>query len=73
MAKKSKPWAVIITTPEGHTRTEHRSQVKAYAQVNAEREAIHAGESNAGEINVEQWQPAYDSWMLYETAYPEDY
>lgn len=72
MARKSKPWAVILSTPDGHLRTEHTSQAKAYAQVNAERAAIAAGDSQTDEINVEQWEPAYSRWALYDTAYPDE-
>jgi hypothetical protein len=72
MTRKSKPWAVILSTPDGHVRTEHTSKAKAYAQVNAERAAITDGVSDTDEINVEQWEPSYGRWSLYETAYPAE-
>ena len=72
MTRKSKPWAVIVTRPDIQYRVEHTSQTKAYTQVNTERAAIANGSSNTTEIRVEQWQPAYNSWALYENAYPAE-
>jgi hypothetical protein len=72
MARKSKPWAVILSTPGGPIRTEHRSQPETYRKVNAERELIKSGASRVTRIRVEQWEADASRWTWYEDAYPED-
>ena len=73
MARKSKPWAVIIVAADGdQVRTEHRSQPETHRKVNAERGLIEAGESNATAIHVEQWEPDCNRWAQYERAYPAE-
>jgi siderophore synthetase component len=73
MARKSKPWAVVLTCDNGgKVRTEHRSQPEAYRKVNAEREQAKADTTRVIAIHVEQWEPDYGHWALYEHAYPED-
>lgn len=73
MPRKSKPWAVIITTPNSEVRTEHRSQRSAYDLANVEREGAIAGHGTATHIRIEQWEPAGNRWALYDTAYPAEY
>ncbi|MFE2912459.1 hypothetical protein ACFXI0_07880 [Kitasatospora indigofera] len=66
MPRKSKPWAVIVSTPDGPTRTEHTSQAKAYEYGFAERDAILAGTSPDNKIHIEQWDQLTNRWHLYE-------
>lgn len=70
MARKSKPWAVVLSTAGGPVRTEHRSQPEAYRKVQAERERIQSGMSRVARIRVEQWESDAGRWVNYETAYP---
>jgi hypothetical protein len=72
MARKSKPWAVILRTPGQPIRTEHTSQAKAYEKVNAERDLAQAGTSRATRIRVEQWQPDSNRWQLYDDIDPKE-
>jgi hypothetical protein len=73
MARKSKPWAVILTTENGaKVRTEHRSKPEAYRKVIEERVQAKAGATRVIAIHVQQWEPGYGQWALYERAYPED-
>lgn len=72
MPRKTKPWAVILTTASVPIRTEHRSKPEAYRKVAAERAAIDDGSSRVERIRVEFWQPDYGSWALYEIAYPAE-
>jgi hypothetical protein len=72
MARKSKPWAVILYTPVGPIRTEHRSQPEAYRKINAEREQAKAGASRVTRIRVEQWEPNANHWALYELIDPKE-
>lgn len=70
--RKSKPWAVICTTASCPIRTEHRSKPEAYRKVTEERSLIESGASRVLRIRVEQWEPDYNHWALYEQAYPEE-
>jgi hypothetical protein len=65
--KPSKPWAVVLSTPFGPVRTEHRSQPEAYRKINAVREGIASGTSHVTSIRVEQWETDYGQWGHYET------
>jgi hypothetical protein len=71
MARKSKPWAVIVSTPGGPYRTEHSSQKKAYEKVLAERDAILAGTSRGYKVRVEQWEHDCNRWVWFDQPYPE--
>lgn len=68
--RKSKPWAVILSTPGGPIRTEHTSQAKAYEKGLAERDAILNGTSRAYKIRVEQWEQDRQRWVHYEDIHP---
>ena len=72
MARKSKPWAVVLATPEGPIRSEHRSKPEAYRRVNAVRTQVLVGERDVQQIRVEQWEPDYDRWGLYELIDPKE-
>jgi hypothetical protein len=72
MARKSKPWAVVLLMPGGPTRTEHRSQPEAYRKVIAEREQAKAGTTRVTKIRVEQWDPDGNRWALYELINPKE-
>lgn len=69
-ARKSKPWAVILSTSGGPVRTEHRSQLEAYRKVNAERGLIEEGVSRVTRIRVEQWDADAGRWVWFEDAHP---
>ncbi len=73
MARKSKPWAVTLGTPDGPTRTEHTSENKTYEKVRAEVAAIKAGTSRTTRIRVEQWYPAANRWALYDDIDPKEW
>lgn len=68
MARRSKPWAVVLTTPGEPVRTEHRSKPEAYRRVNLIRTQALTGVRDVTRIRVEQWEPDYDRWSLYELA-----
>lgn len=70
MARKSKPWAVIVTTPDGPTRTEYTSETRAYDAVRKERAVIDAGTSRVTKIRVEKWER--DRWIWFDKPYPEE-
>jgi hypothetical protein len=73
MARKSKPWAVIATTPAGATtRTEHTSEARAYEVVRNLRDAINTGVFSATAIRVEQWERDCDRWVWFDQPYPEE-
>lgn len=72
MARKSKPWAVIVSTPGGPIRTEYTSQTKAYEKVRAERELILTGASRGYKIRVEQWEADASRWAWFDQPYPEE-
>lgn len=73
MARKSKPWAVIVITENGaRVRTEHTSENKTYEKVRGELAAIKTGNSLVTRIRVEQWEPAYDRWVWYEDIDPKE-
>ena len=73
MARKSKPWAVILGTAGGPIRTEHTSQNKAYEKVRAEVASVKAGASRATRIRVEQWEPNGNRWTLFELIDPKEW
>mgnify|MGYP001564393760 FL=1 len=62
---------MILATPGGPIRTEHRSQPEAYRKVQAERKLIESGASRVTRSRVEQWEPDAARWVNYETAYPD--
>ena len=72
MARKSKPWAVILSTPGGPIRTEHRSQPEAYRKVIAEREQAKDGITRVTKIRVEQWEPDGNRWAWYDDIDPKE-
>lgn len=71
MTRKSKPWAVILSTPGGPIRTEHTSQAKAYEKANTERAAILTGTSRAYKVRVDQWEQHNSRWIHYEDVFPD--
>lgn len=66
MARRSKPWAVLLSAPQGSTRTEHRSEPEAYRKVAVERVSAEEGHSETTVIRVFEWEPDYNRWALYE-------
>lgn len=72
MARKSKPWAVILATPDGPIRSEHTSETKAYERVRAKLAAIDAGTSRVTAIRVEQWEHDNGRWIWFDQPYPEE-
>lgn len=72
MARKSKPWAVVLATPDGPVRSEHRSKPEAYRRVNAVRTQALVGERDVTRIRVEQWESDYQQWSLYELIDPKE-
>jgi hypothetical protein len=69
MARKSKPWAVVVTCDNAaRIRTEYTGEAKAYEAVRAERAAIDAGESRGIAIRVEKWES--DRWVWFDQPYP---
>lgn len=72
--RKSKPWVVIVTTAHGgQVRTEHTSEAKAYERVRALRGTpADSAEFSVAAIRVEQWEAAYDRWVLFDKLYPEE-
>jgi hypothetical protein len=72
MARKSKPWAVIVSTPGGQVRTEHTGEKKAYETVRDLRAAIDASESHVIAIRVEQWESDANRWVWFDQPYPEE-
>lgn len=73
MARKSKPWAVILRTPGQPIRTEHTSQAKAYEKVRAERLLAQQGASRVTRIRVEQWERDANRWALYDDIDPKEW
>lgn len=73
MARKSKPWAVILTTSDGPIRTEHTGENKTYEKVRASVAAVKAGESTTTAIRVEQWEPDGNRWDLYDLIDPKEW
>jgi hypothetical protein len=72
MARKSKPWAVVLSTPGGPIRSEHRSQPEAYRNVQIVRQNVLDGTSRVTRIRVEQWEPNANHWALYELIDPKE-
>jgi hypothetical protein len=72
MAKRSKPWAVVLATPGGPVRSEHRSKAEAYRKVHDTRADVLNGISRVSRIRVEQWEPDYNQWALYELINPKE-
>jgi hypothetical protein len=72
MARKSKPWAVILSTPGQPIRTEHTSESEALQQANIVREEILGGWSQAHAVRIEKWDATADRWALYETVHPKE-
>lgn len=72
MARKSKPWAVVLSTAGGPIRTEHRSESEAHQQANTSREEILGGWSRAHAVRLEKWDATADRWTLYETVHPKE-
>lgn len=72
MARKSKPWAVLLSTPQGSTRSEHRSKPEAYRKVAIERVSAEEGHSETTKIRVFEWEPACQRWALYEVIDPKE-
>jgi hypothetical protein len=70
--RKSKPWAVICTTPGQPIRTEHTSEAKAYEKVNAERLLANSGASRVTRIRVEQWDRDAGRWTLFDHIDPKE-
>ncbi|MFB7907673.1 hypothetical protein ACFC1T_14670 [Kitasatospora sp. NPDC056076] len=68
--RKSRPWAVILSTPGSPYRTEHTSEAEAYEQVRAEIAAVKAGSRNVSRIRVEQWDRLADRWQLFDLIDP---
>lgn len=66
MARKSKPWAVVLVTHGGPVRTEHRSRPEMERKVHTERELAEAGTTRVIAIRVEQWEPDINGWALYD-------
>jgi hypothetical protein len=72
MSRKSMPWAVVLSTPGGPIRSEHRSKPETYRKVAIERVSAQEGHSQVSRIRVEQWEPNADSWALYELIDPKE-
>lgn len=73
MARKSKPWAVVLITPGApEQRSEHTGSRKAYNLVAETRKAVQAGTSPVTRVRVEQWEPACQKWALYELIDPKE-
>lgn len=73
MARKSKPWAVVLLGPGvPEQRTEHTSSTKAYQLVNDTRSAVRAGTSPITRIRVEQWYPDGNRWTTYDLIDPKE-
>ena len=72
MTAKSKPWAVVLSCSGSPIRSEHRSKPEAYRKVAAETKAAQAGRTTVSRIRVEQWQPDYQQWALYELINPKE-
>lgn len=68
--RKSKPWAVELTTGTYVVRTEHTSEAKAYQHVLDTTAAVTAGQSDVTRIRVEQWEPDPGRWAHYEDIHP---
>ena len=73
MARKSKPWAVILNTPGSPIRTEHTSEAKTYEKVRAEVAAAKSGASQVTRIRVEQWEPDGNRWTLFDLIDPAEW
>lgn len=71
-ARKSKTWAVILSTPGGPIRTEHRSQAEADRKVAETRAAVAAGISRVSRIRVEQWNAERRVWTTYALINPKE-
>jgi hypothetical protein len=72
MARKSKPWAVVLSCSGSPIRSEHRSEAEAYRKVRTETAAAKAGRTTVSRIRVEQWEPDYNRWALYELINPKE-
>ena len=72
MARKSKSWAVVLSTAGGPIRTEHRSKAEAYRKVHDTRADVLNGISRVTRVRVEQWEPDYNRWALYELIDPKE-
>jgi hypothetical protein len=73
MARKSKPWAVILNTPGQPIRTEHTSEAKAYEKIRTEVDAAKSGTSRVTRIRVEQWESDANRWTLYDLIDPKEW
>ena len=71
--RKSKPWAVICTTPGQPLRTEHANESKAFEKVRTEADRVQQGASRVTRIRVEQWDKDASRWALFETINPREW
>lgn len=72
MARRPKPWAVVLRTPGAPIRSEHTSQKKAYETVRDAVAAAKAGTSRTIGIRIEQWEADYNRWVLYDDIDPKE-
>lgn len=70
MARKSKPWAVVLSTPDGPIRCEFRSEAEAYRKVQVTQQNVLAGTSSVTQIRVEKWEG--DRWIWFDQPHPEE-
>lgn len=67
MARKAKPWAVVVYPPGSCDRTEYTSQAKAYERVRAELD-----NATTTRIRVHQWEHSPGRWILYDEIEPRE-
>jgi hypothetical protein len=70
--RKSRPWAVILSTPSSLVRTEHTSEAKAYEQVRNEIADVKTGASQITRVRVEQWDRQAGRWQLFDLIDPKE-
>ncbi|MEU1309469.1 hypothetical protein ABZ419_11320 [Streptomyces cinnamoneus] len=68
--KPSRPWRLMLITPDDVATTNHRSEPETYRAVTAEQQRIAEGQSDTTRITVHQWDASANRWRLFERITP---